>query len=342
MQLRNVFKNASLSMAPAALALTPTPAEADTLTDFPETNQLDHRNSMVASWTETVLDIMQPENIGPLDRDVFLFDIENDMIAIDSNVFGGTEYAQRVEEMANYYVTEYGADPFDVMSVIKASHDVGVDATFIMKTVEIECSWDFNRYPSTSSARGPGILQGTWEHLASKHGDEWGFTAETDRRDPYWGSLGAALYVKDSVSYIRTYYQGEEITPVMIRNSFFWGDGGNRRVNRYLARNPNAPARKLLAAEYRANPTIVRGTIEETVNRVGAKVSDLEVYEETPPVITFEVAQRENILFNRILMASLSQALLPIAAIDTNTGVEMPSVEVSSVQYSGLIFPNRN
>ncbi|GEM_PF-4463688 len=339
MQLKDVFKTAVLTLSPAALAVSAAPAHADTYNDLPDVEEPEMpKNNLVARWGEVVQPIPeQPDPTGPLDRDSFEFDMEADMIVIQADDMDG-EYAARVEEMANYYINEYGADPFVVMTAVQASRDVGVDATFVMKTIEIECSWDFQRYPRTSSARGPGILQGTWEDIARRHGDEWGFTVNTDRRDPYWGSLGAALYIRDAVEYIRTYYNGERISPQMVRGSFFWGNGGNRRVNRFFEESPQASARQLLTAEYRANPTIVVGTIEDTVNRVGQKVADLESYEEQPPIISARVGSRLERFLGRDTVLAASETAYPEVVLASNLA---PRNEAERIEPTGRIDLSR-
>ena len=287
------FKPLLMSLGLGITAMA-SPAAAQSMDSYMSVEKTEPggKNDMVASWRDMVEKVKKQKSIGPLDRETFSFVKGQDKISIDAN-FMGADYAERVEEMANYYIEEYGADPYVVASAIKASIDVGIDATFVMKTIEVECSWDFKRRPPKGSAQGPGLLDGAWTDISRKYGKQYGFSFNTSRQNPYWGSLGAALYVKDSIEYIRNYHDGD-IEPVMIRNSYFWGNAGNRKVTKLYASQPDAPARKYLSAEYENNPRIVVGTIRDTVLKVAGKVSDLEIFEETPPHITFAVTDKKS------------------------------------------------
>lgn len=227
---------------------------------------------------------------GPIPKDSFHFDPEKDYITLDAG-FGDYEYIQKVEQSANEYVKQ-GVDPHLVVTALKVSREVGVDFMYLMKTIEIECTFDFKRSPKTSSAKGPGLLNGAWTDLARKHGDEWGFDVNTDRTDHYWGSLGAALYIKDSISFIRSYYKEGELEPEMIRGSYFFGDGGNRVMLSALQSRPSARARDVFPRAARANPTIFRNRSIQSVYRiVGQKVEDLQNFFENPPSFNFHIGK---------------------------------------------------
>ena len=316
-----------------ALATAATPAAARDYIDLPEVSDSVLHSDLSNIWQGIVESArFERPAIGPPTAEQLEFDPENDYLEINAG-FGGGQYADDVERSANQYI-QNGVDHRLVISALKAAQDVGVDFMFLMKTIEIECSFDFERYPKSSSARGPGILQGTWEDLARKHGDEWGFDATTDRKDLYWGSLGAALYIRDSVDFIRKYRPDGEIEPQMVRGSYFWGDGGNRKVLRLLDRSPDAPARRMLAAEYRANPTIVRGTVRQTYETVGKKVSDLDRFYDRPPITRF-AAKPQSQIMGEIMLADLQTQMAPIKVEGrTNLIAEYP--RHNSTQQTGM------
>lgn len=135
----------------------------------------------------------------------------------------------------------------------------------------VESALNANAKAKTSSATGLfQFTNGTWKEMVRRHGKKYGIT-NADRRNPKANSIMGALLLRDNKRILEKKGFNPGIRELYLAH--FAGIGKAVRVLDKLRSNPDAPVSSVFSMrEIRANRGILRGTLQESFNRLTNKV----------------------------------------------------------------------
>lgn len=129
----------------------------------------------------------------------------------------------------------------------------GMAPDFMIATALMESNLRANAKAGTSTAKGLyQFLDGTWNEMLKKHGNDLGIPQTAKATDPVAATLMAIKYYKENAKRLPESRRG----PVDMYLSHFMGGGGANKFLKALEKNPDQSAAKVNPAAAKSNPNV--------------------------------------------------------------------------------------